>query len=297
MKKILIIKTGLSETFVEHDSTTPSLGDVLRSTVLLAAFADAEVSWLASTESASLLSLCSGISHLVFDFTDVRTRAYDIIVNLETDRRALEVFRASKAKEKFGFINPERERLCGSVDQVWPALILASHMTWQEGLYRLIGREWRGEEYGLSAEPEGRPQFDVGLNWAVGAKWPTKSWRKESWKKLSNKLSSQKTVSWQQGFDSIEEYVEWISSCRTVITHDSLGLHLALALKKKVVAIFGPTPREQVYLYGRGLALRPPASEFPCAPCWKTVCPKSVTCMDVLSVNEVYAAYAELEGK
>ena len=46
-----------------------------------------------------------------------------------------------------------------------------------------------------------------------------------------------------------------ISLADIVVSADNLGLHLALALGKKVVALLGQTPANEIELYGRGVVL------------------------------------------
>lgn len=54
-----------------------------------------------------------------------------------------------------------------------------------------------------------------------------------------------------------------------VVSGDSLGLHLAVALKKYVVAWFGLSCAAEVDLYDRGVKL---VRDLACAPCWKKSC-------------------------
>ncbi|MBE9531845.1 MAG: glycosyltransferase family 9 protein, partial [Proteobacteria bacterium] len=53
--KVLIIKLGYSETLVDEISRTTSLGDVLRSTVLLDHFKDSHITWLVDEQAIALL--------------------------------------------------------------------------------------------------------------------------------------------------------------------------------------------------------------------------------------------------
>ena len=54
--------------------------------------------------------------------------------------------------------------------------------------------------------------FDVGLNYEVGKKWPLKAMPIKKWKKLSHKLENKNIkVSWQEGLNSIYDYIEWIN--------------------------------------------------------------------------------------
>lgn len=49
--------------------------------------------------------------------------------------------------------------------------------------------------------------------------------------------------------------MKWISSCDYIVTHDSLGLHLALAMKKPFIALFGPTSSHEIDLYNLGVSV------------------------------------------
>ena len=60
----------------------------------------------------------------------------------------------------------------------------------------------------------------------------------------------------QPGETTVENYINWINSCGTIVTNDSLGLHIALALKKKVIILFGDTNADEVYMYDRGIKIQ-----------------------------------------
>src|SRR5690606_3919172 len=68
-----------------------------------------------------------------------------------------------------------------------------------------------------------------------------------------------------------------MGACDLVFSGDSLGLHMAIALRKWVVAWFGPTCEQEIDLYGRGVKLRTKAH---CSPCWKRDCQQPVMCYD-----------------
>jgi len=75
-----------------------------------------------------------------------------------------------------------------------------------------------------------------------------------------------------------------VAACDIVVTGDSLGLHLAIALKKWAVAWFGPTCAHEIDLYDRGVSLVTSAS---CSPCWKRSCDKNPMCYDLVSIDEI----------
>ncbi|MGE5432078.1 MAG: glycosyltransferase family 9 protein [Syntrophomonadaceae bacterium] len=72
---------------------------------------------------------------------------------------------------------------------------------------------------------------------------------------------------------------------QVVITGDSFGMHLAIALKKYVIAWFGLSCWTEIELYGRGVKLFPEGLE--CAPCWKKVCPYNVECRSMVDLQRI----------
>ncbi|MES3037413.1 MAG: glycosyltransferase family 9 protein [Bdellovibrionota bacterium] len=81
-----------------------------------------------------------------------------------------------------------------------------------------------------------------------------------------------------------------IAACDVVITGDSLGMHLAIAMEKFVVAWFGPSCAHEIELYGRGKKI---LTKAPCSPCWKRSCQKPSMCYDQVDAAEILAAVSE----
>lgn len=69
---------------------------------------------------------------------------------------------------------------------------------------------------------------------------------------------------------SIKELGAIIHLCSTVVTSDSLPLHIATALEKKVVAFFAPTSPWEIELYDQGHKVLPTT---PCLACYHRQCP------------------------
>ena len=90
--------------------------------------------------------------------------------------------------------------------------------------------------------------------------------------------------------------MDWLNACRLIVTNDSLGMHLAIALKKKVVALFGPTSCREVYLYGRGVILLP-RDTYGCIPCLESRCVQKTHCMEFIRTEEVKNAIMKLLPK
>jgi heptosyltransferase-2 len=70
-----------------------------------------------------------------------------------------------------------------------------------------------------------------------------------------------------------------------VISGDTLTLHIAVALKRNLVALFGPTCAQEIELYGRGEKI---VSPIECAPCYKKICNKRPNCMDLIDLDKIY---------
>ena len=277
MTRVLLIKTGETETFAAAVPGVPSLGDVLRATVLLHAFAGDEVTWITSRYAAPLLKGNPRIARTFLDedVADAELQDFDVLVNLEKTERWLAFARRAAIASKLGFPWCEPSRV-------------ETGKAWQQGLFALVGRSWNGEEY-VVGDIAPSHQSQVGLNWQVGGRWPTKAWPLDQWKQLAAALGAHGTVSWQEGFDDLTQYLRWIAGCASLVTTDSLGMHVAIAMKKPVLALFGPTPHWEVDFYGRGRWLAPPPDAFACAPCRSPTCFNPIHCMADLSVERVCA--------
>jgi len=78
----------------------------------------------------------------------------------------------------------------------------------------------------------------------------------------------------------------FISIPDIVITGDSFGMHLAIALKRYVIAWFGLSCQAEIELYGRGEKLFPENLE--CSPCWKRICPYNLECIKMIDLKRIY---------
>ena len=68
----------------------------------------------------------------------------------------------------------------------------------------------------------------------------------------------------------------------TCLTQDTLGLHLASALRKKVVAVVGPTENRE-FSYGRVVSLKPDPRG--CMPCNLPACKVGKECLSEITVE------------
>ncbi len=83
-----------------------------------------------------------------------------------------------------------------------------------------------------------------------------------------------------------------------VISGDSFGMHMAIALRKYVIAWFGLSCAAEIELYNRGEKLLPEG--LGCSPCWKKVCPYNLECIQMIDlgrITELVREYTENKSK
>lgn len=305
-KRVLIIKPGYSETLDPDSSGVVSLGDILRTTVILHLFPPEHyhVTWLVDQKGIPLLKGNTHIHRLltVNPFTPhlLLSEWFDIVVNFEKEPGICAVSDRIPAWRRYGFrLDPQThsavaydysdEALSFTTDSVAKRKKVKS---WSDILYEMLGYKYAGEPYLLGYRPRSEIRYDVGLNHLIGNKFPLKRWPQEHWQSLHDKLSSQYSVCWQEGNNDIDDYIEWIASCRMLVTNDSLGLHIALALGKPVVALFGPTISTEVD--GERLIKLGPDLDWDCIPCMESQCHRSDPCISHIPVARVEEAVAKL---
>lgn len=149
----------------------------------------------------------------------------------------------------------------------------------------------------------------IGINTGAGKRWQQKGWGIEQTVDLINKLKkelgvvslilggederernariSSETGMPDAGVHALRNFAAIVNQCPVVFSSDSLAMHFAIALKKRVVAFFGPTSAAEIELYGLGEKLTP---EMDCLVCYKRSCDKKHNCMETLSVETVLQA-------
>lgn len=85
--------------------------------------------------------------------------------------------------------------------------------------------------------------------------------------------------------DGVRKGACYESIPQLIITGDSFGMHLAIAMKKYVIAWFGLSCWTEIDLYDRGIKLIPDG--LFCAPCWKKVCPYNLECIQMIDLEKI----------
>ncbi len=294
-RKVLIIKTGFSEFLDRGISTTVSYGDVLMCTAILHRFAQDHVTWVTSWAARDILKGNPYINKLfVFGpaaFRSIQSRKYDILINLEKDIGISTWVDQLKAARRFGFYFDERKHDINCFKPTTRYLLMGQEnqkdikKTACEILYETIGQRWKGEGFILKSRRV-KEKYDIGFNYSVGSKWPTKAWPMDKWKVLERLLKKKYSISWQQGQKNLNQYFDWIASCRLIVTSDSLGQTVAQVLGKQVVTLFGPTNHERMQGPENLHFVRSPL-RCPYRPCYLPVCTYRRFCMNYIEPHKV----------
>ena len=295
-RRILIIKTGFSEFLDRGVSTTVSLGDVLFCTVILHLYKDDDVTWIVSNQARDLLVDNPYIDKLlVFDsfvFEKVLNKKYDIFINLEKDIGICAFLKNVQAKKKYGFYFNEKKYDIATYKDATRLLLSGQenhknvNNNTAEILFKVVGKKWDGQGLLLSPKKRKKQIYDVGLNYAVGTKWPTKAWPMRYWKALEKSLKKDFSISWQKGHKNIHSYIQWIDSCKTIITSDSLGQMIGQALKKNVITLFGSTNHNRMDRLPH-ICVLPSKLKCRYRPCYLLTCKNKKFCMEAILPEDV----------
>lgn len=81
--------------------------------------------------------------------------------------------------------------------------------------------------------------------------------------------------------NTLREFFALIELCDVFVTGDTLALHAATAMKKKVLAYFGPTSAAEIETYGGQITKI--HSELECLCCYKMTCDFEPNCMNSIT--------------
>lgn len=152
----------------------------------------------------------------------------------------------------------------------------------------------------------------IGLNVGAGHRWQHKKWTVEGFASLAKRLYEEEhcTILILYGPEdalrarevmdalvvpyidgqaraNVLEFFAILNLCDVVVTGDTLALHAALGLGKKVICLVGPTSASELEMYDHGIILQ---GDIDCLGCYLTRCDKDPYCMKLLESNNVFDA-------
>lgn len=194
--------------------------------------------------------------------------------------------------------------------------------TYQDRMAEILGLSGRAHRYVFELDEDelrrGRAHLAsigadferpiVGLNTGAGGRWPLKQWREEGFLELmarvgngvqflllggagererNERLKARARVLDPGCDNAVRHFAALVAHCDVVVTGDTLAMHLALALGRRTVVLFGPTSAAEIDLYSLGEKVVPTMT---CLSCYKTSCDFVPNCMDLISADMVERA-------
>ncbi|MBM3230110.1 glycosyltransferase family 9 protein [Candidatus Pacearchaeota archaeon] len=249
-------------------------GDVLRTTVLLSAL-DGEIDWLTSSKCKEVL-LSKKIKTIYFidsppSIENLIKDKYDVVISLNEEEKAMKILPLIKHTKLIG-VYPEKMKVFYTPESApWFDMSLVSTFgkqkadelkmnnkkTLQEMLLTMVNKKWINQTYDLGIKPSKKLTGKVGMiNVATGL-WPNKNWA--GYEQLAEQLKQEGIIVNFLGIKpTITEHIHDINQCDLIVCGDTLGLHIALALKKKVVVLFNCTSPYEIYDYGLAIKIISP---------------------------------------
>ena len=309
---ILIIKLGAT-------------GDVIRTTPLLRRlereFPGRRVFWL--THSPEVLpDTVTALLPNALSLEILRATRFEAVINLDKDLEACALAAGLAAGATYGFtLRNGKPAPCN--DMALPKFLRgifddvsqANTESYPQEIFAICGWEFAGEEYVLPTVPDVQiPALHtggvvVGLNTGCGERWTSRLWATERWAELitriqaagltplllggRHELARNQELQHLTGAALAEPaplgaFFGVMNNCHVVVTGVTMGLHIAVGLKKRVVLmnnIFNP---QEFDLYGRGEIVSPDRT---CTCYYRPTCRnEEYRCMEHLPADVVFQA-------
>ncbi len=317
-ENILIIKLGAAGDVLR---TTPLL------TRLLTAHPHARIWWLTHSPDLVPGSRVDRILTWKSENLELLHAAhFSWLINLDKDHYACALASRIEADKKSGFVlgkygeaEPADELAKAKfITGIFDDVSLANRKDYPTELFEMCGYEFAGEEYILDIPPDEEfPGLDrsrpiVGLNTGAGARWTSRLWSIEHWVELAKRLhASGKNVlllggpdedarnreihhrtggtAQYLGYFNLTQFISLVQHCELVVTGVTMGMHIAIALKKQIVLINNIfNPYEFGNLYGLGEIVQP---DSPCKCFFRGQCINpNYFCLDRLPVEKLSEA-------
>ena len=319
-----------------------AMGDVLRTTALLPALAEAHpgaaISWITRKESRPLLErnpyLAEVLEYGEDALVQLGVRTFDRVINLDAGKISAALASMASAKQKDGFVLDRQ----GSVQPtnaaarrwlemgVFDDLKRQGTRTYQELMLEIAGLAGARHRYVLELSEEerarGRKHLErlgvdfsrpvIGLNTGAGRRWQFKQWREDGYLELVERLARKHELQFvllggpeerdrhqrlvsrsrvplidSECHNPVRQFAAIVAACSVVVCGDTLAMHLALALGRRTIVLFGPTSAAEIEMYGLGEKIVP---QMDCLACYKPTCDFVPNCMDLITTDVIEAA-------
>jgi len=324
-KRILIIKLGALGDVIR---TSPVL---VRYRAL---WPNAHITWITQSPAVVPKRLVDEVlAYDLVGVERARNGVYDIAINLDKEVEACALLRDVRAAEKFGF-TLEAGHIAPATPAAWHKLVTgvfdgcskANTKHYLDEIFEIVHQPFSGEEYQLDVDPAleakwrslrtlaaGRPI--VALNTGCGERWSTRLWPEERWTALIQALQKDgcfpvvvggaqehamnerfqaATGCHYPGHFSLKEFFALMANTDIVVTQVSMNMHIAIALKKRLVLFNNIFNAHEFHLYGRGVIVQPTTG---CDCYYGNTCSRQRACMLDIDVDAVMAHIRSERGQ
>ena len=266
-----------------------------------------------------------GLSGLLRLGADLRKCCFDIVIDLQNNKKSHALSFLSLAPLRYGYNNGKFSFLLNNgikddapyldpiehqfrvlksagVKPVDKHLELWPSSSDDERIDALFQENWIKPSQGL-----------IGINVRASSRWNSKNWPPKRIAELCDRLakefnmrvvltgtkedalfiekisgltSSKPVVA--AGRTAVMELASLIKRCKAYITPDSAPMHIASALGTPFIALFGPTDPARHVASSKGHIII--KKDLKCSPCYNPNCSKGFKCMSGIEVEEVFAA-------
>ena len=311
--KILIIKLG-------------AIGDVIRTTPLLTKlwleYPNTEIWWL--TYSPEILP--SKIDRILKfnseNLLTIQATDFDLVINLDKDPHACALTKIVNSKSKIGYIlkngkpSPINDKaLPKFITGLFDDINQSNDKTYLQEIFEICGFKFEDEEYLLEFENsfnwdiENNNKKIIGLNTGCGARWVSRLWENKNWLELisilndngffpillggeqensNNQILAKESGAFYPGYFNLQKFISLMNQCDCVVSAVTMGMHIAIGLKKPLILMNNIFNLKEFELYGRGEIIQP---ELPCKCFFSPKCKNpEYFCMDSLKPISIFEA-------
>jgi ADP-heptose:LPS heptosyltransferase len=319
-KRILIIKLGAIGDVIR---TTPL---VVKYKTL---YPNCKITWL--TWTPDILPANQVDEILKWDINSImyaQHSTWDIAINLDKEKEAGALLKIVDAKEKYGYVLKDNEIQpynhlanhkfsTGMYDDVSKA----NTQSYLQEIFEICGFTHQGEPYLMDRHQDKGYTWNlppnkkiIGMNTGCGGRWTTRLWSIDKWVELVGILQKQfpdaeilllggeaehernqeiqsRSGATYLGYFNLNAFINLVDQCHLVITQVTMGMHITLALGKRIVLmnnIFNP---HEFDLFGKGQIVSPNKA---CKCFYRGSCLDGTSCMEDLPASKIAEAVSKL---
>jgi ADP-heptose:LPS heptosyltransferase len=322
-EKILIIKLGAAGDVIR---TTPLLQQIDKE------FPNAFVSWLTQfpdlvpSKSIEKIGADKTYNWELNAILSLQNMEFDWVINLDKDEQACALTKSLKAKKFSGYTmvnnkpypideKAEHKFITGVFDEISQK----NTKNYMEEIFEICDFKFNREEYILpDFDSETKYEIDhtkkvVGLNTGCGGRWTSRLWPEKYWIELIENLKKdnyevvilggpeehEKNVRLSSGTGTkyfgvkpLKTFIGLMNQCDIIVSAVTMGMHIAIGLKKQLVLLNNIFNRYEFELYGRGELIEP---SKPCKCYFTPKCKnEEYKCIEHIEPQRVYRTVQQL---